>query len=130
MLDACLPKSRLPDPGLALEHECSGPCLRFADKGVNRSEFLVPPHDLDQHAPRNDGDRGRDESNLTSNAGGRKPFMERLICNRWPFMEPCAALSEFRSRSATPPRAVPPVGLNPEQRGEQRDDRVHPDEPV
>ncbi len=64
MLDGRFPQGRFSDPGLALEHQRGGPTLRFADEGIYGGEFRVPADDFEHDGPRNDGDRGRDKSNL------------------------------------------------------------------
>jgi hypothetical protein len=51
MLDA-EPERRLPDARVALEHECSGPSLRFVDEDMEAAKFLLPADDLEHHPPR------------------------------------------------------------------------------
>ena len=54
MLDAGKPDRRLPNAGLALEHERAGPSLRLADEGVYGAELLFPADDPEDHLSRND----------------------------------------------------------------------------
>src|SRR5436190_15439310 len=61
MLHAGEPEGRLPDAGLALEHERSQPSPCFADERVEGAQFLLPADYL-EHRP--DRDRDRRQRNL------------------------------------------------------------------
>ena len=49
MLDAGQPERRLPDPRIALQHECGRPFPHVVDEGVKGGELLLPADDLEHH---------------------------------------------------------------------------------
>jgi hypothetical protein len=64
-LDTRKPKRRLPNPRLALEHECQSPSRFLVEEGMEEAEFLLSAHDLEGHPPPSNGDRGGEKPHIS-----------------------------------------------------------------